>query len=90
MRREELLDLITQSEAAKLREVSPEAIADLIKRGRLSVMEVGGKKFLRRTEVVNFKPLKGGRPSKAIIKKAGIDSTKKVTGKKANKKGKKR
>jgi hypothetical protein len=67
MKKEELLDLITQSEAAKLRDVSPEAIADLIKRGRLAVVEVGGKKFLRRSEVLSFKPKRGGRPP---IKKA--------------------
>lgn len=64
MKKEELLDLITQSEAARLRNVSPEAIADLIRRGRLTAIEVGGRKFLRRSEVVDYKPLKGGRPSK--------------------------
>ncbi len=64
MKKEELLDLITQSEAARLREVSPEAIADLIKRGRLTAIELGGRKFLRRSEVINFEALPGGRPSK--------------------------
>lgn len=63
MKKEELLDLITQSEAARLREVTPEAIADLIRRGRLSVIEVGGRKFLRRSEVINFEAQAGGRPS---------------------------
>ena len=72
MKKEELLDLITQSEAAKLRGVSPEAIADLVRRGRLTPVEVGGRKFLRRSEVVNFESLAGGRPAK----KAGA---KKVT-----------
>ncbi len=63
MKKEELLDLITQSEAARLREVTPEAIADLIRRGRLSVIEVGGRKFLRRSEVINFEAQAGGRPA---------------------------
>lgn len=72
MKKELLIDLITQSEAARLREVSPEAIAGLIRRGRLSVVEVGGRKFLRRSEVVNFEALPGGRPAKkAGSKKKG-------------------
>ncbi len=73
MKKEELIDLITQSEAARLREVSPEAIADLIRRGRLTAIELGGRKFLRRSEVVKFEALPGGRPSakKAASKKKG-------------------
>lgn len=69
MKKEELIDLITQSEAARLREVSPEAIAGLIRRGRLTVIELGGHKFLRRSEVVNFEALPGGRPAKKAGKK---------------------
>ncbi len=78
MKKEELIDLITQSEAARLREVTPEAIAGLIRRGRLTVIEVGGRKFLRRSEVVNFEALAGGRPLKKLastkkaIKRKGI------------------
>jgi hypothetical protein len=68
VRKEELLDLITQSEAARLREVTPEAIADLIRRGRLSAIEVGGRKFLRRSEVINFEAQAGGRPAKQSSK----------------------
>lgn len=64
MKKEELLDLITQTEAAKLRGVTSEAISDLIRRGRLKIVEVGGRKFLRRSEVLGFEPQKGGRPSK--------------------------
>ncbi|HEX7998676.1 MAG TPA: helix-turn-helix domain-containing protein [Pyrinomonadaceae bacterium] len=66
MKKEELLDLISQTEAARLRGVSPEAIADLIRRGRLSSIDVGGKRFLRRSEVENFKKQKGGRPPKQV------------------------
>jgi excisionase family DNA binding protein len=64
-------DLITQSEAAKLRGVSTAAISDLIKRGRLHPVEIAGKRLLRRSEVKSFKPEKGGRPKKrAKTKKA--------------------
>ncbi len=64
MKKEELLDLITLSEAAELRGVSQQAISDLIRRARLHVVEIAGRKFLRRSEVVKFQPAKGGRPSK--------------------------
>jgi excisionase family DNA binding protein len=79
VKKEELLDLITITEAARLREVSHQAILNLIRRGRLNVIELGGRKFLRRSEVVNFEALLGGRPAK---KKA----TKKVSKKKGTKK----
>jgi hypothetical protein len=88
VKKEELMDLITQSEAARLREVSPEAIAGLIRRGRLSVVELGGRKFLRRSEVVNFAALPGGRPAKKAggKKVATTVSTKKTVSKKKSSK----
>ncbi len=55
-------DLITQSEAARLRGVSPEAIADLIRRGRLAAYVVAGRAHVRRSDVIKFKAEKGGRP----------------------------
>lgn len=54
-----LSDLISQKEAAELRGVSRSAINDLIKRGRLSVTEIAGKKFLSREEVLNFESHQG-------------------------------
>ena len=59
-------DLITQAEAARLREVTAEAINDLIKRGKFEVFEVAGQKLLRRNDVINYRPSKGGRPPKHI------------------------
>lgn len=56
-------DLITQSEAARLRGVSPEAIADLIRRERLDSYEVAGRLHVRRRDVLKFEPKKGGRPA---------------------------
>ncbi len=71
MKKEELLDLITITDSARLREVSHQAILNLVKRGRFTVIELGGRKFLRRSEVVNFEALPGGRPSKqSAVKKA--------------------
>jgi len=58
----ELEDLITQAAAARLRSVSREAIYGLVARGKLRVVEIGGQKFVRRTEVENYTPEIGGRP----------------------------
>lgn len=70
MVKEELKNLISQKEAAELRGVTLAAISDLIKRGRLTAVEVGGRKFLRRRDVIDYKPEKGGRPSKSKKSKA--------------------
>jgi excisionase family DNA binding protein len=61
---ENFADWITQAEAARLRGVSPQGISDLVKRGRLQTLRIGGKTFVRRTEVEAFSPLTGGRPRK--------------------------
>lgn len=61
----ELENIISQSEAARLRGVSREAIRDLIDRGRLQGVMVGGRLHVYRNEVLNFEPQVGGRPPKA-------------------------
>ena len=67
-----LEDLITQAEAARLRGVSREAIYGLVARGKLSVVEIGGQRFVRRSEIKNYTPESGGRPpTKTVIKKGG-------------------
>jgi excisionase family DNA binding protein len=53
-------DLITPTEAARVRGVTRSAIAALIKRGRLQVVEIGGRPFLRRGEVESFEAEKPG------------------------------
>ncbi len=66
-------DLISQAEAAELRGVSRASINELVKRGRLKYVEVGGKPYLYRAEVLSFEPDKGGRPpnaSPANVKRA--------------------
>jgi excisionase family DNA binding protein len=54
-------DLISQKEAAELRGVSRSAVNELVKRGRLKVIEIAGKKFLSRQEVESFEGQKGKR-----------------------------
>lgn len=56
-------DWISQSEAARLRGVSRQAIARLITRRRLSVRRIGGRALVRRDEVMSFDPRPAGRPS---------------------------
>ena len=55
-------DLISQSEAARLRDVSRASISELIKRGRLTPIVIAGKVLVRRSDVLDFKELKRGRP----------------------------
>lgn len=55
-----LQDWITQSEAARLRGVTPAAINALIARGRLTTMEVAGITLVSRTEILNFQKDKPG------------------------------
>ncbi len=57
-------DLITPAEAARLRGVTRSAITDLMKRGRLQTVEVGGRRFLYRKNVESFAPEITGRPPK--------------------------
>lgn len=56
------------SQAAELRGVSRQAINYLIREDKLPVVEIAGRRFLKRGDVASFKPDKGGRPSE---KKSG-------------------
>lgn len=53
---------VSQAEAARIRGVSRQAIARLVKKGRLQVWEVGGRAFVQRAEVETFTPGVAGRP----------------------------
>jgi len=55
---------ISQAEAARLRNVSRQAISLLVKKGRLPVLTIGGRVFVRRKEVEEFTPEPPGRPPK--------------------------
>ncbi|MBZ5698613.1 MAG: helix-turn-helix domain-containing protein [Acidobacteriia bacterium] len=57
-------DWVSQAEAARIRGVSRQAIARLIKRGRFRTLSIGGKVLLRRFEVENYKPEQPGRRPK--------------------------
>lgn len=55
-------ELVSQKVAAEIRKVSVQAIHHLMKRGRFTIVEISGKKFLMRKEVETFQPDVGGRP----------------------------
>jgi hypothetical protein len=57
-------ELVSIAEAARLRHVTHAAIQDLIRRGRLPFQEIAGRRLLRRGDVLNFEPEKGGRGRK--------------------------
>jgi predicted XRE-type DNA-binding protein len=63
-------DWISQAEAARIRGVSQPAIVKLIRRGRLTTVNMAGRTVVLRSEVENFvaQP-KGGRPSKQVVSK---------------------
>jgi predicted DNA-binding protein (UPF0251 family) len=63
-------DWISQAEAARIRGVSQPAIVNLIRRGRLTTVNMAGRTVVLRSEVENFiVQLKGGRPSKQVLSK---------------------
>ena len=53
---------VSQAEAARMRGVSRQAIARLIKKGRFRVLEIGGKVLLRREDIKAYRPEAPGRP----------------------------
>lgn len=61
----EMGDLISQAEAARLRGVTRAAIQDLVRRGRIRSVEVGGRSLVYRSEIINYEQGKPGRPREA-------------------------
>jgi excisionase family DNA binding protein len=56
---------VSQAEAAEMRGVTRQAIAELVKKGRFTTLSIGGKTLLRRSEVDAFKPKPPGPSPKA-------------------------
>jgi len=65
---------ISQSEAARLRGVSREAIYNLVKKDRLKTLKTGGRTLVNRIEVEDYRPqLPGPKPKKE--KRKEVEST---------------
>jgi len=58
-------DWISQAAAARLRGVSRQAIASLIRTKRVQTLEIGGRLLVLRQEIEQFEPKKAGRRPKA-------------------------
>lgn len=56
------IDWISQSEAARLRGVTRQAIHRLVNRGKLRTFEIGGMRLVLREEVASYTPSGSGRP----------------------------
>ena len=54
---------ISQSEAARLRGVSRQAIAELVQKNRFRVLKIGGKTLLNRLDVERYHPQQPGPES---------------------------
>ncbi len=55
---------ISQAEAARLRQISRQAIAKLVKKGRIASILIGGRTLVYRPDVEAFEPKKAGRHKK--------------------------
>ncbi len=56
----DMSDLISQAEAARRRGVTINAVADLIRRGRLRSVEVAGRTLVYASDVAEFEKAKPG------------------------------
>lgn len=63
-------DLVTYTTAARIRGVSRQAISRLVQRGKLTMIEIDGHKYVSRVELEKYKPGIGGRPKRATKKPA--------------------
>ncbi len=61
---DEMADLISQAEAARLRGVTRAAIQDLVRRGRIRSVSIGGRALVYRSEIVNYEQGEPGRPKR--------------------------
>jgi excisionase family DNA binding protein len=57
-----LSDWISQSEAARLRGVTRQAIGKLVGQGRLRTLVAGGHTLVHKGDVLAFEPKSAGRP----------------------------
>ena len=58
----DLSQWISQAEAARLRGVTRQAIAKLVRKGKLKTLEIGGYSFVHKQEILKFKDGPAGRP----------------------------
>lgn len=57
---------ISQSEAARIRGISRQAISKLVRKGRIRSLIIAGHTLVNRQEVENFEPQDAGRPKATV------------------------
>lgn len=55
-------ELLTVTQAARVRGVTRQAINHLIRQGKLEAVDIAGRRFVRRGSLERFEPDRGGRP----------------------------
>lgn len=68
--------LLTQAQAALVLGITRQAVAEYVKRGKLTIIESFGGKYIGSKDVIAFatrEKLKGGRPSKVALYGAAFD-----------------
>jgi len=60
----DIRDLISQAEAARLRGITRQAVAALVRKGRIKAWTIAGKVLVSRTEIISFVPQAAGRKAK--------------------------
>jgi len=69
-------ELLTPTQAARLKGVSRQWISNLIRQEKLDVVKIAGRNFVRQSEVLNYKAApKPGRPPKAKPEAAPASAT---------------
>ena len=58
--------LLTVAQAANERGVTRAAIYHLVNQNKIKYVEIAGKKFINRDDLIAFQPDKGGRPNKPV------------------------
>ena len=67
-----LKNYVSVERAANIRGVEPSRIIAMINAGKLKKYEYDGGYVLKRSDIENYVPSKGGRPSKKAAKKRAV------------------
>ncbi|MBI3376663.1 MAG: helix-turn-helix domain-containing protein [Betaproteobacteria bacterium] len=59
-----MAEWISIAEAARLRDVSRQAMSKLVKHGRFETLNAGGRLLVHRKDVTDFMPNPAGRPKR--------------------------
>ncbi len=64
MERKKIPELVSLTEAAKIRNTTHQAVLELVNKERFTVYEISDHVYLSKREVSDYKPARAGRPKK--------------------------